>query len=86
MNVFGISPFLSGLTANLPLPTNLTKMNYLAAKHLNLLRSLPYESLKTIIFSARNNRHNKINLSVAKGEYMSEFEIQELILQGKRRR
>lgn len=50
-------------------------MNYLGAKNLNFLRSLPYKSLKTLIYSARNNRHNKINLSIGRGEYMNEFDI-----------
>lgn len=86
INVFGISPFCSGLTANLPLPTNLTRANYLAAKHLNLLRSLPYESLKSVVFGAKNNRHVKINLSVSRCEFMTDFDIQDLILESKRRK
>lgn len=62
MNVLLTSPFCSGLTLNLPLPTHLTKINYLAGKHLNFIRSLPYKSLKSVIFEAKNNRHVKINL------------------------
>ena len=74
------------MTANLPLPTHLTKMSYLAAKHLNFLRSLPYDSLKTVIFEAKNNRHLKINLSTIKGEFMSEIDIEEFLLNGKIRK
>ena len=55
-------------------------MSYQGAKHLNYLRSLPYDSLKTVIFSSLNNRHNKTNLSVAKSEYISPEELEHYLI------
>ena len=50
MNAFLISPFHSGFSCNIPLPSTLTNNSYLTSKHLNLFRSLPYKSLKSVIF------------------------------------
>ena len=63
LNVIGTSPFMQGLMLQVPLPTYLTKANYQGAKHLNFVRSLPYKSLKSVIFGAKNNRHVKTNLT-----------------------
>lgn len=78
-NLFATSSFCSGLATNLPMSTNLTKNNYLGAKHLNFLRSFPFKSLKTNIFGAKNNRHVKTNLNVVYSEMMTKDEIEEML-------
>lgn len=61
-------------------------MSYQGAKHLNYLRSLPYDCLKSIIFSSLNNRHNKTNLSVSRGDYISTDELESYLLNSTIRR
>ena len=79
MNVFAVSPFLSGLLLQVPISTRFAKANYLPPKHLNLIRSLPYKSLKSVIFGARKNRHLKINLTLPYMEKMTKKDIEDLL-------
>lgn len=78
-NIFAVSPLLSGLMMQVPISSRFAKANYLAPKHLNLIRSLPYSSVKTVFFGASNNRHLKINLSLPYTERMCEQDVEELI-------
>ena len=55
------------------------KANYLAAKHLNFIRSLPFDCVKSVLFGALNNRHLKINLSLPYIEKMKEQEVEEMV-------
>lgn len=78
MNVFSVSPFLSGLLLQVPISTRFAKANYLPPKHLNLIRSLPYKSIKSVIFGAKKNRHLKINLTLPYMERMTKDDIEGL--------
>ncbi len=55
-------------------------MNYNGAKQLNLLRSMPFNSLKTCLFGAKNNRHLKTNLMTVYGDKLTENEVEDLFL------
>ena len=48
---------------------------------MNYLRSLPYDCLKSVIFSSLNNRHNKTNLSVCKGDYITTDELEAYLIE-----
>ena len=74
-NVVTVSPFMSGFLAQVPLSSSLTKSNYMFAKHLNFIRSLPYSSILTTVFSAKVNRHLKSNLSVCYQDLISREEL-----------
>jgi aryl-alcohol dehydrogenase-like predicted oxidoreductase len=45
INVFSSSPLLQGSIIQVPLPTDIFKCNYLGAKHLQFVRSIPAEAL-----------------------------------------
>ena len=77
-NLIAVSPLLSGLLMQVPLPTNFTKANYLGAKHLNYARSLPYECVKSVVFGAKNNRHLKTNLTICYLDRMKPEDFEEL--------
>jgi hypothetical protein len=74
-NVVGVSPLMSGLLAQTPLPTSLAKTSYLVPKHLNLIRSLPFESILTVVYGARVNRHVKINLATSYAPHVPTAEL-----------
>jgi hypothetical protein len=79
-NWIATSPFLSGLMMQVPLPTQYAKANYMGAKHLNFVRSLPYSCLKSVAFGAKNNRHLKTNLTVAYLNKMEAEDYEEMFL------
>lgn len=74
-NVVGVSPLMSGLLAQTPLPTSLAKTSYLVPKHLNLLRSLPFDSILTVVYGAKVNRHVKINLATSYAPHVPTAEL-----------
>lgn len=78
-NVVTISPLMSGLMMQVPLPSAVTKANYVAAKHLNLVRSLPFESILTTVFGAKTNRHLKINLTTTYLDMVTQTDLEELV-------
>lgn len=78
-NVFATSPLLSGLMMQVPISSRFAKANYLAPKHLNFIRSLPFDCVKSVIFGALNNRHLKLNLSLPYTERMQEKDVEEMI-------
>lgn len=48
INVFSSSPLLQGSIIQVPLPTDVFRCNYLGAKHLQFVRSIPAEALISI--------------------------------------
>ena len=84
-NFVAVSPFMSGLTLQVPLPTSLTKANYIPSKQLNLIRSLPYESLLSVCFGAKKNRHLKINLNTCYLDLMQQGDFDELFFNSLKR-
>lgn len=76
-NFVGISPFMSGLMCQVPISTSIAQANYLMAKHLNVMRSLPFGSVLSTVFGARNNRHLKTNLSVCYLDFVKEGDFEE---------
>ena len=51
MNVFIISPLMHGMMLQVPLPTTIFNNSYLAPKHINFARSLPYSNIKVIFLN-----------------------------------
>lgn len=86
LNVFATSPFLAGALLELPLSSVLLRASYQGPKTLNLLRSLPHASLKTVVMGARRNRHVKTNLNVAFSEKLEPAALQEMLLTATPRR
>jgi hypothetical protein len=85
-NFIATSPLMSGLMMQVPLSTFYAKANYLGAKHLNFVRSLPYACVKSAVFGARNNRHLKTNLSIAYLNKMESSDYEELFINSTKRK
>ena len=85
MNVLATSPFMAGNLIEIPMSSVLFKANYQGPKALNFLRSLPYESLKSVIMGAKQNRHVKTNLNVSFAEPLTREEFTEIFASGERR-
>ncbi|CAK80842.1 unnamed protein product (macronuclear) [Paramecium tetraurelia] len=64
VNLVISSPLMGGTLMQVPLPSDIFKCQFLGAKHLQFLRSIPAESIKTILIGQKANRHTKQNLEV----------------------
>jgi diketogulonate reductase-like aldo/keto reductase len=65
LNVIAISPLMGGYLMGTPLPADVFNVRYIAGKHVNFARSLPFDCIKSIVVGMKRNRHVKMNLQVA---------------------
>ncbi len=75
LNVIGSSPLLQGALIQVPLSSQHFKCSSLGAKHLNFLRSVPCESIKSILIGQKTHRHVKQNLEVMMHEPLTTEEF-----------
>ena len=78
LNVIANSPLMGGYLMGTPLPADIFNVRYIAGKHVNFARSLPFDCIKSIVVGMKRNRHVKMNLQVAhydkaETEAMDEF-------------
>lgn len=66
------SPLLNGTLINTPLPSNVLNCRNNGAKHLQIVRSIPVESLVSTLIGQKRNRHVKKNLEVLSVERLNE--------------
>lgn len=64
VNLISSSPLLQGYLINLPLENSLFNVKYNSAKHLQLIRSIPAESLKSTLVGMKQQANLKQNLEV----------------------
>jgi aryl-alcohol dehydrogenase-like predicted oxidoreductase len=64
VNLISSSPLLQGHMVNLPLENSLFNVKNNSAKHLQLIRSIPAESLKCTVVGMKNQVNIKSNLEV----------------------
>jgi len=64
LNVFTTSPLLGGYLMQTPLPADIFHVRYIAGKHMNFVRSLPFKCIKSVLVGMKRNRHVKMNLQV----------------------
>ncbi len=74
VNVISCSPLLSGTLVNVPMPASLLKCNHNAAKHLQLMRSIPSPALVCTLIGQKLNRHVRKNLEVLEVSPLEEGE------------
>ena len=74
INVVSNSPLLGGTLINIPMPASLLKCNSNAAKHLQLIRSIPSKALVSTLVGQKTNRHVRKNLEVISADRLSEEE------------
>lgn len=65
LNVIATSPLMGGYLMGTPLPADVFNVRYIAGKHVNFARSLPFDCIKSIVVGMKRNRHVKMNLQVA---------------------
>jgi hypothetical protein len=64
INLISSSPLMQGYLLNLPLENNLFNVKNLSAKHIQLIRSIPAECLKSTLVGMKNQIHIRNNLEV----------------------
>ena len=64
INLISSSPLLQGHMVHLPLENNLFNVKHNSAKHLQLIRSIPADSLKSTLVGMKNITNIKHNLEV----------------------
>ena len=47
-----------------PLPADIFNVRYISGKHVNFVRSLPFDCIKSVLVGMKRNRHVKMNLQV----------------------
>ncbi|KAM3131576.1 hypothetical protein pb186bvf_016360 [Paramecium bursaria] len=84
INLVISSPLMGGTMTQVPMPDSL-RCQYLGAKHIQFVRSIPAEAIKTILVGQKANRHTKQNLEVIHTQPLSPDEFWELLRPSKRK-
>ena len=64
INLISSSPLMQGYIVNLPLENNLFNVKNQSAKHIQLIRSIPAECIKSTLIGMKNQIHIRNNLEV----------------------
>jgi aryl-alcohol dehydrogenase-like predicted oxidoreductase len=83
INLISSSPLLQGLLLDMPLE-NKIGLKYNPSKHLQIIRSIPAESLKSTLVGMKSQNHIKSNLEVLKVPRLTPLEFYELLTPKKR--
>lgn len=84
INLISSSPLLQGVLLNLPLENSLFKVKHNPSKHLQLIRSIPSEALKSTLVGMKSQINIKNNLEVSKVSPLSSKEFYEVLSPKKR--
>ena len=83
INLISSSPLLQGLLIDMPLE-NKIGLKYNPSKHLQIIRSIPAESLKSTLVGMKSQAHIKCNLEILKVPRLTPLEFYELLTPKKR--
>lgn len=84
INLISSSPLMQGYIINLPLENNLFKVKHNSAKHLQLIRSIPAESLKSTLVGMKNMAHIRNNLELISKPPLTSSEFYDILSPKKR--
>lgn len=84
INLISSSPLMQGYITNLPLENNLFNVKNNAAKHLQLIRSIPAECLKSTLVGMKSAGNIKTNLEVIGKPPLSSSQFYEILSPKKR--
>lgn len=85
LNAMITQPFLSGFLLQTPLPTSVFRSRYIPVKQINLLRSLPFDCIKSVVVGQKTNRHTKINIQIAQTPLVDKDVLQDYLTTPKKR-
>jgi hypothetical protein len=84
INLISSSPLMQGYLLNLPLENNVFNVKHNSAKHLQLIRSIPAESLKSTLVGMKSLTNIKRNLELISKSPLSSVEFYEILAPKKR--
>lgn len=84
INVITSSPLLQGILTELPLENKIFKVKSNVAKHLQFIRSIPAEAIKSTLVGMKNQVHLHNNLEVSRVPRLSSKEFYEVLAPKKR--
>jgi hypothetical protein len=84
INLISCSPLMQGYMNNLPLENVLFNVKYNASKHIQLIRSIPAECLKSTLVGMKSNTFIKSNLEVIRKPPLSLQQFYEILAPKKR--
>jgi hypothetical protein len=84
INMISSSPLMQGYLINLPLENSLFNVKNLSAKHIQLIRSIPADSLKSTLVGMNNQVHIRSNLEVISKPPLTSKEFYEILAPKKR--
>ena len=84
INMISSSPLMQGYIINLPLENNLFNVKNLSAKHIQLIRSIPADSLKSTLIGMNNQVHIRTNLEVISKPPLTSKEFYDILAPKKR--
>lgn len=85
INLMAVQPLYHGLLSHTPLPTSQLLSKHLHVKHINLIRSLPYDAIKSVTVGMHKNRHVKLNLGIGQIPKATPENIENVLLTPRRR-
>lgn len=84
LNLITSSPLLQGTLIQLPMENKLFKLNTNPAKHIQLIRSIPADAIKSTLVGMKSQVHVKQNLEVSKIPPLTMQEFYEILTPKKR--
>jgi hypothetical protein len=84
INLISCSPLMQGYLINLPLENSLFNVKNISAKHLQLIRSIPAECLKSTLVGMNNQVHIRSNLEIMSKPPLTSKEFFEVLAPKKR--
>ena len=84
INLISCSPLMQGYIINLPLENGLFQVKNNSSKHLQLIRSIPAECLKSTLVGMKNQIHIKKNLELYGKAPLTSKEFYEILSPKKR--
>lgn len=84
VNIVSCSPLMQGYIVNLPLENVVFNVKHNSAKHLQLIRSIPAESLKSTLVGMKSTNNIKSNLEVMAKPPLSSQQFYDILAPKKR--
>ena len=84
INLISSSPLMQGVLVNLPLENSVLKVRHNASKHIQLIRSIPADCIKSTLIGMKNQVNIKNNLEVSRVSPLSASEFYEVLSPKKR--